>query len=53
LFAVLIDSLSWTRRSSRNQTTETRRRAAAEEGSVGLWGIKESGDLRGCFDFTS
>lgn len=47
LLAVLRHSLSWTRKSLRNQTMEARRTAAPLEGSRGRRGPKERGDCRG------
>ena len=49
--AELRDSLSWTRRSFRNQTMEARRIPAALEGSEGRRGLRGRGDWRG-FDDT-
>ncbi|PPS00038.1 hypothetical protein GOBAR_AA20631 [Gossypium barbadense] len=47
LLAVLRHSLSWTRKSLRNQTMEARRIAAPLEGSRWRPGPKERGDWRG------
>lgn len=47
LLAELRHSLSWTRRSLRNQTIDARRRAAALEGSEGRRGLRKRGLWRG------